>query len=233
MNFKNRTATQWGTWGEKIAIKWLQKQGWYVIPVSLIDNGGAPKAVGLLKSIVLPDLQIAGKGGSRWVEVKTKRNPIHFRKARQWRHGIDQPKWDAYLSVETESQIPGDLAIIQIRPGPEAEPEPMLLIAPFDQLQNSAKHEPGKDGPMVYWATEKFEIFPLEDCPIPPLPNLRLVEHPWEKKDKRGNAPRFDRSTHPRLFPHTNQCVDCGEDYNEPGLLTRCQKRHKGGKLLV
>lgn len=36
-----------------------------------------------------------------------------------------------------------------------------------------------------------------------------------------------------RLFPDTNQCSECGEPFEQPGLLTRCAAYHIGGKLRV
>lgn len=31
----------------------------------------------------------------------------------------------------------------------------------------------------------------------------------------------------PVLFTGTNICADCGEPYNNPGLVSRCKKRHQ------
>lgn len=35
----------------------------------------------------------------------------------------------------------------------------------------------------------------------------------------------------PVLFAGTNICADCGEPYDQPGLIKRCKKRHSPGRV--
>lgn len=43
-------------------------------------------------------------------------------------------------------------------------------------------------------------------------------------KDFRTGLP--DDPSKPNLWPGTNICTDCGEPYQQPGLVKRCKKRH-------
>lgn len=36
----------------------------------------------------------------------------------------------------------------------------------------------------------------------------------------------------PTLFPGTDICADCGESYSRPGLVRRCQERHRDRSLV-
>jgi hypothetical protein len=36
-----------------------------------------------------------------------------------------------------------------------------------------------------------------------------------------------ERSTYPVLFHRSDICRDCGERYNQPGLVMRCKPRHQ------
>jgi len=55
-------------WVRRLFVQW----GHWVVPISLIDNGGAPMLEDWIESNVLPDI-LAGKDGDTFVvEVKTK-----------------------------------------------------------------------------------------------------------------------------------------------------------------
>lgn len=46
-------------------------------------------------------------------------------------------------------------------------------------------------------------------------------------KDLHKRTNRLDNPDKPVLFASTNICADCGEPYDQPGLVSRCRKRHE------
>ena len=85
-----RSGPEWdqGEWGEREVRAYLERSGQYVVPASLIDNGGAPMAISLVRAnLVLPDVLTIGGGGSAWWEVKTKTVARKYQKTGAWRHG--------------------------------------------------------------------------------------------------------------------------------------------------
>lgn len=185
-------AWNWGLHGIEETRVFFQGLGHYVLDIDAINNGGAPAIVGQVRRHVTPDLQISGGGNTWWVEVKYKDHCVKYQKTGTWRHGIDRANWYAYRQVERETGIPGLLAIVQHRPGPEAAPEPMLLVASFSDLARGCQFgELNGDTPMVFWDVDRFQRHHLETGRVPDLTRLTKVIHPWEKKDSQGNAPRM------------------------------------------
>lgn len=185
-------AWRWGQWGERIVRNWYREQHYFVVPTSAIREGGAPKLIGLLQAHVLPDLQAARAGEMRWVEVKFKNSPVLFQKTGTWRHGVDLSNWTAYLEVERITGIPGELAIVQLKPGPEAPISPLLLRAPFASLRGlgqETKYRDGKD--VILWDVDRFDRFTISDVVTPDLRPLRAVVNPWEGKAADGQAPQI------------------------------------------
>jgi len=182
----------------------LEAWGYYVVPIYAIEDGGAPLLTGLVRAHVLPDLQAWRAGRGLWVEVKYKDSPAMYQRAREYRHGIDLPNWDAYREVERETGVPGYLAIIQARAGkaPEIPFDPILLIAPFAYLATQAHRvpDPTPAAPrgMVYWSVEAFERHPV-DLPAPPILGAATV-HPWDQADRDGRAPQWEPNPQGRLW---------------------------------
>lgn len=194
-------AKDWGDWGENVVRDWFRTAGWFVVPTAAIETGGAPKLVGLLEQHVLPDMQTARDGQMRWVEVKTKTSPVLYQIAREWRHGVDLKNWQAYLEVERITGFPGDLAIVQLRPGPKAPANPTLLTASFASLRDVGEVGTGEYGKkVIFWNVDRFERVVINECQIPDFRSLREVVHPWEQKGKTGTVPQMN-SYKQEMFP--------------------------------
>lgn len=161
-----------GQWGERQARSWCEKQGWFVIPAYLIEDGGAPAATRHLEKLVLPDLQVAVNGEARWIEVKTKTLSPVYQKTGDHRHGVDLRNWEAYLEVEAQTGIPGYLMIVQLEPH-------WLLMASFAHLLPVVQVY----GDMAYWPRDRFERLEVRaDGPSAPRIEPK-AEHPWPHVD--------------------------------------------------
>ncbi len=92
-----------GAAGEKLVAAWLQEHGWHVIPsydYAGPDGDKPPRLQGFKVGYPVPDLDVARAGVRRWVEVKTKREAVFWRKTREWRHGIELRLLEHYRTVE-------------------------------------------------------------------------------------------------------------------------------------
>lgn len=171
---------------ELVVSNYYAARGWLVMPLRLIENGGAPRAVGLAKSFVLPDLQVARGGVVRWVEVKGKGRIVKYQKAREFRTGIEERLWNDYLHIETESGVPGYLAMVHLRRDPEGSIDPLLLLAPFALLvppdQEGVVKPVYDNKPMVFWNVDRFDRFDLPAHDLADMPSIEpRTLHPWEK----------------------------------------------------
>lgn len=120
-----------GRWGEREVARWLESQGFYVVPLTAIQEWNrhhrAPMAEGESHSIILPDLDVWGKDGSRFVEVKTKQTASHYRKTGTFDHGIAEDNFLAYLECEKLSGKEAWLAICELG-DPRAHALPRILL---------------------------------------------------------------------------------------------------------
>jgi hypothetical protein len=189
-------SAEWGRLAEQAIRKQYLETGWYVVPTHAIETGGAPMLIGLIKKFVLPDFQMfKPQAAPCWVECKYKDHLDRFQKLSQWQQGIDLPNWYAYLEVERVTGIAGRLAILQYRPGREAEPKPVHLWQSFERLKKwvQIKTTPHHKFPKgaAYWPVDAFKCSPITFRPPEDLPTVSENLNPWEKKSKVGVAPQW------------------------------------------
>ena len=156
-----RSTEAWaqGRAGEEAIIRWFKQQDYYVTPTSFIERDNAPLAEGRLGSLILPDLLVATAGASKWVECKAYRHAAPWwttssRKGTpRYRHGIPLRNWQQYLRLQSESGIPGSIAIL--------EESGRLLLQTLDILRaNIAQTYLGTNmpsGQQVFFWVEAFE----------------------------------------------------------------------------
>lgn len=174
---------QQGGWGESGVRRYLEAHGNAVIPVNLIEDGGAPAVTSYLSRLVLPDLDVSNEHGRAWWEVKTKSKPDYYGKAREWRHGIEKRTWVEYLAVVVKTHTPGWLAIVE-------RDSQILLVAPFEHLRRYVHPHLGlRDAyggaEMVFFSRDDFEVIAEGDewLDVPPwLPRpVSQPPHPWQQ----------------------------------------------------
>lgn len=142
---------QRGRAGEQIVADWLKRRGCYVIPSYDYtgENGNkAPRLQGLWIGHPVPDLDVSRNGNRFWVEVKTKANPVLWRKTGEWRHGIDARLLEHYRTVEALTGCPCYLFIYEESTG-------WLLCQLLNELGEPSM---GTDRGtlMAYWARRCF-----------------------------------------------------------------------------
>jgi hypothetical protein len=186
----------WGAAAERAVRAAYEKLGYFSIPVYAIQDGGAPMLTGAGGKYVSPDLLLARRGTSRFKEVKYKDHCVQFGKTGYWRHGVDLPNWHHYRKVEEVTGIPGDIAILQYRPGPEADPYPCLLEQSFEHLAHTIdfdpRSQPHAPRGMAYWNVDEMDVVCLLDFDFTDVPRLTKVIHTWERKARDGRAPAAD-----------------------------------------
>lgn len=168
---------------EEAVREWFRSHGWYVLALYAIETGRAPALIGELQNYVLPDLQVSRRGATRWVEVKAKTLAPYYQRAREYRHGVNLDNWEQYLDVETKTGIPGYLAVLQLKPGPDAPPDPILLLASFAALRACVQIDarPGAQ-PMAYFPVDAFDRYPGIAVDVAMMPSLEpRIVHPWER----------------------------------------------------
>lgn len=142
---------QRGRRGEQIVADWLKRRECYIIPsydYAGEDGDKAPKLAGLWRGHPVPDLDCARNGNRFWVEVKTKKEAVLWRRDNELRHGIETRLLEHYQTVESISGCPCYLFIFEESTG--------CLIA--ETLMNLGKPYIGTDRgtPMAYWPRAAF-----------------------------------------------------------------------------
>jgi hypothetical protein len=150
---------QRGLKGEKLVREWLKLRGFYVLPVSLIENGGAPALEGHLKHIIASNHLVSGAGKTFWAEVKTYQRAAFYQKYQRWVHGIPIRLWNQYIQGQQVTGIPGYLFILQLN-------EHLILEGKLDDIQigsqkTIAGHHP-PSGPQIFFDVRRFIWYSLD-----------------------------------------------------------------------
>jgi len=133
-----------GKKGEGIVRSWLKKQGYIILPSSLIEEGGAPMLTGEHIKAILPNNLTWKEKQPGWVEVKTKSfATLHEKPPHRWEHGLPLQHWNAYLKVQELTNIPVSLAVLELD-------TKLLLIGSLDSLEK---------GKRVFYMEGKPHIF--------------------------------------------------------------------------
>lgn len=158
-----------GAAAESVVRAWLANTGWWVLPTSLIEDGGAPAFKSWWnENVIVPNNLAAKEGRMRWIEVKGKTQAMWVQRLGQHQHGIADRLWRNYLECITLSGTPGALVVVEFSTR-------VLLYCGFDVLGNHLSYpvsDAGYDEPMVFFPRDvfqRFEVPPNEDLP-PGLP---------------------------------------------------------------
>ncbi len=174
-----------GLKGEKLVSEWLKLRGFYVLPVSLIKNGGAPALEGHLKRIIASNHLISGAGKTFWAEIKTYQRATFNQKRQRWEHGVPVRLWNQYIQGQQVTGIPGYLFILQLN-------ERVILEGRLDDMQVGSvktvgdQHPPS--GPQIFFDVRRFKWYSLDT--LGPLSAMLPEDlppktvRPWEEDKK-------------------------------------------------
>lgn len=147
---------RFGDIGETVLRNWLKERGYYVVPTSLIENGGAPMLESHLRSLVLPDTLIFKGGEQKWVEVKAKTLAPKYNIGRCHTTGCALRHWNDYRQVQEATGITGALAFVHVW-------EQKLLLQDLDRVViHNHYHGPKFREPMIFFEVDGFEWFSLD-----------------------------------------------------------------------
>lgn len=170
-----------GLKGEKLVREWLKLRGFYVLPASLIDNGGAPALEGYLKRIIASNHLVAGGGRTFWAEIKTYQRAAFYQKYQRWVHGVPIRLWNQYIEAQQVTGIPGYLFILQLN-------DRLILEGKLDEIQVSSQKTVGKQhppsGPQIFFDVRRFKWYSLGTLesltPLLPEDLPPKTIRPWE-----------------------------------------------------
>jgi hypothetical protein len=154
-----------GRSGEQIVAERLKRKGCFIIPsydYSGEDNDKPPRLQGLLRSAIIPDLDVSRAGRRIWVEVKTKRRADWTRVTQRLEHGISLRHYNEYLDVQAITGTAVWLAIYEEETGD-------VLVQKLADLAAGARvytgWKMGRDG-MVYFPRDAFRTISAEPSPL-------------------------------------------------------------------
>lgn len=168
-----------GLKGEALVREWYKQQGYFVLPVSLIENGGAPALDSHVKRIITANHLAFKAGEQKWVEVKTYKRATKSQHRKRWEHGVPQRLWRQYLEGQALTRIPGYLTVLQVD-------ERLILEGRMDHIVKSAymqapreNHPPS--GPQVFFDVRFFDWYNLDTLLLLPEMLPPKVIRSWEQ----------------------------------------------------
>jgi len=178
-----------GKKGEDIVKEFLKKQGYLILPSSLIQDNGAPVLDGEKLKIILPNNLTWKDKQPGWVEVKTKSFATYHRTPpRRWEHGLPLRHWEAYQRVQEFTNIKVSLAVLELD-------TKLLLIAILEHLEPNKRIFPMQGELHIFLARDDFDnwfsldtILPNPLQPIAPR-TLAQAKAPMSKQGKLNGRP--------------------------------------------
>lgn len=168
-----------GLQGEALVREWYKQQGYFVLPVSLIANGGAPSLDSHVKRIIAANHLAFKAAEQRWVEVKTYKRATKNRHRKRWEHGVPQRLWRQYLEGQALTCIPGYLTVLQVD-------ERLILEGRMGYIVKSAYFQtPGENHPpsglQVFFDVRFFDWYNLATLqPLPKMLPSKIIRS-WEQ----------------------------------------------------
>lgn len=142
-------------WEEKVS-RWLQADGYRVLTIYEYTGANGRKAPRMManpdeNSLILPDLQVAARGATHWIEVKSKSSfGVPFADHPSYKTtGIDLRHWEHYRQVQ---KVSGLMVVIFFVHHHVRE----IRCASLDELdENRSKYINFGNG-MIYWGYESL-----------------------------------------------------------------------------
>jgi hypothetical protein len=156
-----------GPFGERLWSKVWSDCGFFYIPLATLPalNGKGPRLQG--NDTILPDFEVTNNGRRAYMDSKAKTGPVLFRKANEWRHGIDRKNFEHYETMSGINRQKCLLGIVELF-SDESNPwnwSGRLLMQSLGRLGSPCKGFSTQTH-MVYWPRASFseigQLAPLE-----------------------------------------------------------------------
>ena len=151
-----------GMFGERLWSNIFRGCGLFYIPLKDLPpiNGKGPRLQG--SDAILPDFQVTGQRQA-FVDSKCKSGPVLFKKANEWRHGIDRKDYESYSAVSEIQRTKCALAICEVYDSDDRERRNWrgaLLLQTLGNLGPPIRGFSNQDH-MIYWPRDRFaELVP-------------------------------------------------------------------------
>lgn len=157
MALRDRPEFLYGRTVEQLIAQFLRERGFYVNPTfdyAGQDGEHAPWLESDADRMPVPDLDVAGEGARRWVEVKGKHKAIWRVDRKQYEHGISLRQFRNYQRVQAQTGTEVWLCIYEQLTGD-------LLLARIDHLalsfvEGEMVKGDQREGPMANWPRMVF-----------------------------------------------------------------------------
>lgn len=155
-NFRSTEEWHKGERAEDVIKRVLREEDFYVYALSDISERGNPGAPGARNDhdfIVLPDLDISGKGWRGFAEVKGKSEPTFTRTTGQYEHGIPLNSYKMYQRIKEETGAPVFLFIYEFKSG-------AILFSEIDDLETRIYYgNKMSKGGMAFFFRSSFDLW--------------------------------------------------------------------------
>ena len=155
--FRRMTKEELGDHGERVCKSTLLASGVHYIPLTDIDNGGAPMMVGATEKIVLPDFECVAPTWTAYIDAKAKTQSVLFRMRNQERHGINKSNFADYLKCTSRMRKHCGLFIVEHWRSDGETWSGALLCEAFRNIGDPIPGIPGAETPeKVYWPRKQL-----------------------------------------------------------------------------
>ena len=157
-----------GDFGERLWSSIFCSSGMFYIKFAdlPIVNRKGPRLQG--SDAILPDFQVSGQR-TVLADSKCKSGPVLYRKANEWRHGIDRKNYESYLAVSEIQRAKCCLAICEIFTNEDRnasrEWSGALLMQTLGKLGKPIGGFSNQDH-MLYWPRSSFAVVSPGTSPL-------------------------------------------------------------------
>ena len=118
--------------GEVMVRRWFMELGFAVLPLSLIENGGAPMFESDVAKLISPDILACRNGLSVLVDVKSKGRLPRYRVGQRMQTGIELRQHDSYMAVQKATGMRTALCFIHAD-------RPEMYLGFLDEIEADAQ----------------------------------------------------------------------------------------------
>lgn len=184
-----------GDFGESVWRNIFRNSGVGYIPLTDIDNGGAPRIESASGATVLPDFKIHGEHWTAFMDSKAKTQSVLFRIKKQVRHGIDRRNYAHYERSAASFRSQCGIGVVELFDDSGFNWSGALLV---ESLPHLGKPIPGfsNQAHMCYWPRKMFHNM----ASVSPRELFDVANGQCRKSYRLDLDQVFDRKSQRKLF---------------------------------